>query len=193
MASRALRFRGLTMLESILALGIAAGAILLASRFALTGLSITNDLHTQQDFDAANRRVGREFAADIAQATRFHFGYSNPATGQLRTIVNPDAQELTVGYVDRRGNDIWIHYGSKAAAGTGKVYLLKTSNQADPATYATQVLASDLEGLTFRFYGADGQPTGLISLIKRVEMDLTLADASAKRTSTFIGTLRGQN
>lgn len=189
--SRALR--GTTLLETILALGIAAGAIFLATRFALTGLTISTDIHTQQDFDAANRRVAREFSSDIAQSTRFFFGYSNPTTGVLRTIVNADATDLTFGYLDRQGNDIWIHYGSKASASTGKVYLLKTSNQADPDTYQTQILASDLDGLKFNLFNLDGGFNGVISEIKRVEMELNLASASSKRTSRFVGTMRGQN
>ena len=191
MANR--RLRGTTLLETILAVSIAASAVVLATTFAVNGLSITTNLHAQQDFNQATRNVSREFLGDVPQATHFFFGYFNEDTGQLNTSINPAAQELTLGWTDLAGNPIWVHYSAKTSATSDKIYLLKTSNESDPATYATAILATDLAGLTFTFLDKDGKETSLVSNIKRVDMDLKLASNEVQRDTIFTGVLRATN
>lgn len=186
--------RGTTLLETLLTVTIAAGAIVLATTFALNGLSTTNELHSQQDFNTAFRRIQGSFLRDVSQTTRFHFGYTDNTKVSTRSITPlEDPQDLILGYTNERGQDIWVHYTAKASASTGSFYLLKTSNEQDGETYLTTILAPEVEGVTFRFYDARGNRAGLASEIRRIEMDLSLASANVKRQNLFTGVLRAGN
>lgn len=193
-ARRPRRRRGSTLLETILAMTIAASAIVLGTTFALNGMAIGNDITAQQDFNAGFRRVQREFVGDVQQATRFHFGYTDDDKVNVR-IATPlaEQQELIFGYTNAAGQDVWIHYTAKASASTGSFYLLKTSNEQDGVNFQTTVLAPEVEGVTFTFYDSTGAEAQMTSQIRRVDMTLSLASANVKRETNFIGVLRGQN
>lgn len=184
------RRRGASLLETLLAVGIAAAAVVVATTFALNGLTITADLNAQQDFNAAVRRTQREFFADAAQATRFHFGYVDDEQTTPRTLPPEGPQELTLGYTDALGRDIWVHYSAKASASTGTFFLLKTSNQQDGETYQTTLLAPDVESLRFDFYDIEGEIAQFAGNIRRVDMTLSLASAAVKRQTPFTVVLR---
>lgn len=188
------RRSGATLIETLLAVTIAAGAIVLATTFAINGMAIGNDLNAQQDFNAGFRRIQREFVSDVQQVTRFHFGYSDADNQNVRILTPPGEQQAVIfGYTDPQGNDIWIRYSAKASTGTGAFYLLKTSNELDGVNFQTTILAPEVEGVSFTYYDATGAETQLASQIRRVDLTLSLASANVKREATFIGVLRSQN